>query len=55
MDKLLRIVSWVVGVLVVLVLVWLGLRVAKLLLGVAVLVGLGLVLWILFGIGQEEG
>ena len=49
MDKLFKILRWIGTVLVLLFLIGLGLRIAKAFLGLAVLVGIAAVLWVLFG------
>jgi hypothetical protein len=54
MDKLLRILRWVGTVLMLLLLVGLGLRIAKAFFGLAVLVGIGVLLWVLFGTSAKK-
>lgn len=49
MDKLFKILRWVGTILVLLFLIGLGLRIAKVFLGLAVLVGVAVLLWVLFG------
>jgi hypothetical protein len=49
MDKLFKILRWVATVLVLLLLIGLGLRIARAFFGLAVLVGIAVLLWVLFG------
>ncbi len=55
MKKLFKVLYWVVSVLVVLFLIGLGLRVARALLGVAVIVGLAVIAYAIFARPRAGG
>lgn len=55
MSRALRIASWIVGVLVVLFLIGLGIRIAKVLILVAVVAGIAMLLFALFGKSSKTG
>ncbi|MFH1810181.1 MAG: hypothetical protein ABIJ09_15655 [Pseudomonadota bacterium] len=55
MNKLFKILTWIGTVLLILFFIGLGLRVAKLFLGLAVVVGIAVVLYVLFGPARKTG